>query len=382
MLYVAVDQHAKQLTVSMRNVAGDVILRRQVSTEWGKVRAFWDGNREQSPEGFVVILEVCGLNDWLVALLTAISECQLVLVQAPQRASTKTDRRDADRLGELLWVNRARLAAGQRVSGLRRIVIPSKVDSENRQLTGVRQRLISQRTKVINRIRHILLKHNITQEMPTKGIQTIKATKWLRDLALPEIDRLELDQCLAQWALIDVQKKLLDQRSALRQELDAQAQLLATIPGWKPGNIVRACGPGASVFSSMALSCRIGDASRFDSPKSLSHFWGLTPRCRNSGASTDRLGSITKEGSKMARFVLAQLVLHTLKKDRWMRDWYRRVKNRRGSKIARVAVMRRLTVVIWNMLKHHEPYRCGGPETVRQQRKPEPAAPANPALSS
>ena len=369
MLYVAVDQHAKQLTVSVRNDAGDVILRRQVSTEWGKVRAFWDGIREQSAEGFVVILEVCGLNDWLVALLAAISECQLVLVQAPQRASTKTDRRDADRLGELLWVNRARLAAGQRVSGLKRIVIPSRVDAENRQLTGVRQRLISQRTKVINRIRHILLKHNITQEMPTKGIQTIKATKWLRELSLPEIDRLELDQCLAQWALIDVQKKLLDQRIASRQEQDAQAQRLATIPG-------------ASVFSSLALSCRIGDASRFDSPKSLSHFWGLTPRCRNSGASTDRLGSITKEGSKMARFILAQLVLHVLKKDRWMRDWYRRVKNRRGSKIARVAVMRRLTVVIWNMLKHHEPYRCGGPETVRQQRKPDPAAPANPALSS
>ncbi len=255
------------------------------------------------------------------------------------------------------------------MSGLKRIVIPSKVDAENRQLTGVRQRLITQRTKVINRIRHILLKHNITQEMPTKGIQTIKATKWLRDLVLPEIDRLEMDQCLAQWALIDVQKKLLDQRIASRQEQDAQAQRLATIPG-------------ASVFSSLALSCRIGDASRFDSPKSLSHFWGLTPRCRNSGASTDRLGSITKEGSKMARFILAQLVLHVLKKDRWMRDWYRRVKNRRGSKIARVAVMRRLTVVIWNMLKHHEPYRCGGPETVRQTRRPDPAAPTNPALSS
>jgi transposase len=85
MLYIAVDQHAKQLTVSVRNDAGDVILRRQVSTEWAKVRAFWDGIREQSPEGCVVILEVCGLNDWLVALLTAMPGCQLVLVQAPQR---------------------------------------------------------------------------------------------------------------------------------------------------------------------------------------------------------------------------------------------------------------------------------------------------------
>ena len=203
--------------------------------------------------------------------------------------------------------------------------------------------------------------------MPTKGIQTIKATKWLRELSLPEIDRLELDQCLAQWGLIEVQRKILDQQIALRQADDPQAQLLATLPG-------------ASAFSSLALSCRIGDASRFNSPKSLSHFWGLTPRCRNSGASTDRLGSITKEGSKMARFVLAQLVLHVLKKDRWMKEWYRRIKTRRGSKIARVAVMRRLTVVIWNMLRHQQPYRCGGPTAVRPS-KPDLVQETSPALS-
>ena len=34
MLYLAIDQHRKQLTVNLRNEAGDVILKRQVSTEW------------------------------------------------------------------------------------------------------------------------------------------------------------------------------------------------------------------------------------------------------------------------------------------------------------------------------------------------------------
>jgi len=371
MLYVAVDQHAKQLTVSVRDEAGDVVLKRQVSTEWERVRRFWEEIRERSAVlgGFVVILEVCGFNDWLIVMLQEFQCSQIVMVQANERAATKTDRRDANRLGELLWVNRARIAAGQRVPGLKWIVIPSKEDAENRQLTSMRQRIVAQRTKCINRIKHILLKHNILQEMPTKGIQTIKATKWLRELSVPEIDRLELDQCLAQWALIEAQKKQIDQRIASRQEQDAQAQLLATLPG-------------ASTYSSLALSCRIGDASRFDSPKSLSHFWGLTPRCRNSGASTDRLGSITKEGSKVARFILGQLVLHVLKKDRWMREWYRRIKLRRGSKIARVAVMRQLTVVMWNMLRHREPYQCGGPEAVRQRRKPGPATPTNPALTS
>ena len=41
MLYIGIDQHRKQLTVCIRNEQGDIILRRQVSTEWDRVRAFW-----------------------------------------------------------------------------------------------------------------------------------------------------------------------------------------------------------------------------------------------------------------------------------------------------------------------------------------------------
>jgi len=42
MLYVGIDQHRKQLTTNVRDESGNVILRRQVSTEWQKVRAFFD----------------------------------------------------------------------------------------------------------------------------------------------------------------------------------------------------------------------------------------------------------------------------------------------------------------------------------------------------
>ena len=67
MLYLAIDQHRKQLTVNLRNEQGDVLVKRQVSTEWPRVRSFLEEVREASaPEGgFVAILEVCGFNDWL-----------------------------------------------------------------------------------------------------------------------------------------------------------------------------------------------------------------------------------------------------------------------------------------------------------------------------
>lgn len=48
MLYLAIDQHAKQLTVNLRNEQGEVLLRRQVSTRWKLVREFFRRLKEQA----------------------------------------------------------------------------------------------------------------------------------------------------------------------------------------------------------------------------------------------------------------------------------------------------------------------------------------------
>ncbi|MCX7422441.1 MAG: hypothetical protein NT013_23255, partial [Planctomycetia bacterium] len=98
MFYVAVDQHSKQLTVSVRDEAGDVVLRRQVSTEWERVRQFWADIRERSSTagGFVVILEVCGFNDWLVAMVREYASCMAVGL-IPNACSAWLSRRSPSR---------------------------------------------------------------------------------------------------------------------------------------------------------------------------------------------------------------------------------------------------------------------------------------------
>jgi hypothetical protein len=90
----------------------------------------------------------------------------------------------------------------------------------------------------------------------------------------------------------------------------------------------------------------------------LANFLGLTPGSNNSGE-TERLGSITKAGSRMVRLLLAQVILHLLRRDATVRAWYLRIKRRRGSKIARVAVMRRTAVIMWRMLSTGQPWRPG-----------------------
>lgn len=359
MLYLAIDQHRKQLTVNLRNSSGDVILKRQVSTQWERVRAFLEEVRQRSESegGFVTILEVCGFNDWLLKLLTEYGCRETILVQPEKRSKKKTDRRDADQLGEILWVNRERLLAGKKVQGLRRVRLPSAQCAGDRQVTWMRRRLGTQRTRTINKIKHILRKHNLEQECPTKGIDTIKAKKWLAQLSLASIDRLEMDQLLVSWKLWDEQIDRVEIEIAKRQPKSQTAGILATIPG-------------CATYGSLALACRIDPVARFARPGSLPNYWGLTPRCRNSGEATDRLGSITKEGSAMARFILGQVVVHVLRRDPWMKNWYGKIKRRRGAKIARVAVMRRLAAISEQMVKNHEPYVIGGPAARKHAAQP------------
>ena len=354
MLYLAIDQHRKQLTVNLRDESGEILVRRQVSTRWDRVREFFEWLQTKSDEqgGFVTILEVCGFNQWLLEMLDEYGCRETVLIQPTGRSRLKTDHRDANELGELLWVNRQRLLGGQKPQGIRRILPPTPEDAGNRQVTELRRRLGALQTQTVNKIRHILRKHNLEQECPTKGIDTKAAKKWLAELSLSTIDRLEMDQLLDQWRLWEAQLEEVNMTIEARQENHETACLIATMPG-------------AGTYTSLALASRIGSIDRFPTPDSLANYWGLTPGCHSSGE-TERMGSITKRGSKMARFLLGQMVLHTLRKDPYMKNWYKKIKKRRGSKIARVAVMRRLATILWHMLTHRQPYVCGGPPEVKR----------------
>jgi len=181
MFYLGIDQHRKQLTVNLRNEQGDVVSKRQVSTQWDRVRKFFEELRElaQPEGGFVAVVEVCGFNNWLLKMLDEYDCRETVLIQPDKRSKKKTDRRDAATLSQTLWVNRERLLAGMPCHGFRRVAPPSKKDGENRELTTLRKRMGTIFTRTINKVHRILLKHNLQQECPTKGIQTKKARRWL-----------------------------------------------------------------------------------------------------------------------------------------------------------------------------------------------------------
>jgi transposase len=267
----------------------------------------------------------------------------VILIQPDQRKKCKTDRRDAAALSELLWVNRDRLLQGKPVRGLRQVDIARGADQENRRLTTLRKDAGQARTRLVNQIRHILRRHNLQWQMPTKKFPSKSGLAWLQQLALPALDRLEMNHLLADLEQVQQRRQELEQLIAQRCGVSAEAVLLSSMPG-------------VSYFTAVSLACRVGRVERFPRAHSLANYWGLTPGCRNSGENNQRLGSITKAGSSMARWLLAEMTINVLRRDARLREWFKRLKRRRGASIARVAVMRKLATIIWHMLSKRMTY--------------------------
>ena len=346
MMYVGIDQHKRHLTICIRDEQGNILVRRQVSTEWSKVISFLEWLKAQSKDhgGFAAVIEVCGFNGWLIDQLKCF-DCQRVyLIAPPPQIRQKTDRRDAARLSELLWINRYRIAAEERLVQISAVYQPTPQEQYDRQLTHLRHRLGGELTRVKNSIQGILRRHNQEQECPAKGMFTQKGLRWLKEVQLPEMDQVELDTRLEEYEL---HKRHLD---AVKRQITARAALNKDIPLLRTLHKL-------GVYTALALSAHIGPVERFPKARSLANFFGLTPGCRNSGQS-DRPGSITKAGHPFVRFLLGQAVLQALRSDPGLRKWYRGIKRRRGSKIARVAVMRRMCEALWHMLRHRRPYQA------------------------
>jgi len=345
MLYLGIDQHKDQLTINLRNEQGDVTQKGQIKTVHADIDDFFDKLRKKARKhrGFMAIVEVCGFNDWLLAKLEQAGCSEIVVIQPDNFAVNKTDKRDANALCELLWNNRKRLAGGKRPNGIRRIFPASPEEAQIRQLSNFRQHLVTQRTKIINKIKGIINKHNMAQDAPTKLYDTKKFRQWIATVPLPVVDRFEVNTHLESWNLYDKQILAVGEEILNRSETNKDMFRLNRIPG-------------ISIMGAITLLSRIGDIKRFKTPGSLANYFGLTPGCHNT-AGKHRVGGITKRGSAVARQVLNFAVIHVLRKDLEMKAWHKGIKKRRGAKTARVAVMRKLATIIWHMLRWGKPYQ-------------------------
>jgi transposase len=306
-LYLAIDQHKNHLTINIRNEQGDVMQKGQISTKPDDIDDFFVAfaKKARKHRGYMAVVEVCGFNDWLLEKFKKTSCSEIVVIQPEQSAVNKTDKRDADALGTLLWNNRRRLQGGQRPNGIRRIFPADPADAQVRQLANFRQHLVKQRTRIVNKIKGIINKHNLSHDAPTENYATQKFKQWIKTVVLPDVDRFEVNLNIQTWELYD--KQILEVEAELVKRSEASKAKMSDVYCLKAI-------PGISAMGAITLLSRIGDIKRFKNPDSLANYFGLTPGCHNTGGK-HRIGGITKRGNAIARQVLNFAVIHITRKD-------------------------------------------------------------------
>lgn len=111
--------------------------------------------------------------------------------------------------------------------------------------------------------------------------------------------------------------------------------------------------PGVGIQTSAAFAAAIDEADRFRQSRNAGAYFGLVPRRHQSGE-LDWTGRITKQGDSMVRKLLyeaANSILTRSRKSFALKTWAMKVARRRGLKKARVALARRLAVIMHAMLR-------------------------------
>jgi transposase len=233
----------------------------------------------------------------------------------------KTDRQDAQLILRLLLEDR-----------FPRVWVPSPENRDLRQLLWHRHRMVQARTRIMNQLQAVALneglrcKKKLWREAGREQLDSFKLAPWAsrrrRDL-LELLDRLS--------------PTIAELTQAIEQEVEKcpEAQRLQTHPG-------------VGFLTALAFVLIIGRAERFQCGKQIASYLGLVPSEESSG-DRRRLGHITKQGNSLLRFLLVEAAQVTVRSDPEWRSKYFHLAMRRGRKIAKVAMARRLAVRLYWM---------------------------------
>jgi transposase len=123
---------------------------------------------------------------------------------------------------------------------------------------------------------------------------------------------------------------------------------------------------GINVYSALLIRSEIGSITRFQHYKKLVSWAGIAPSLHQSG-SIEYHGRITKQGSRMLRWVMVEAARVAVNHDDRMRAFYERVKNRRGDQKAIIAVANKMLKITWFMLTRREPYESRNEKRYQQR---------------
>ncbi len=247
----------------------------------------------------------------------------------------KTDRNDAAGLAQIM-----------RIGWFKQVRIKSRDSYQIRSLLVARETLVRIRVKIENEIRGLLRTFGVLFGKRVGGFEG-RAD----EIIAGELD-VSPEMRLIAGALMKARSSVLDQIRLLDKRLMAIAKTTPTARLFMTA-------PGVGVITALSVASAFDNASRFKHSSSAGAYLGLTPRRYESGE-TSRNGRISKQGSCMTRkhlYEAATTLLTRNLKFSTLKAWGMKIAKASGFKKARIAVARKIAVILHAMWKTNTPFR-------------------------
>jgi len=312
-------------------------------------RRLWRGQCPTNPEQISVLvrrhagsdarigIETGAMTPWLVHELRNLGLEVVCLDARHARAAlemqiNKTDQNDAEGLAQIV-----------RTGWYRSVHVKSFDSHRARALLGARTQLIGMTTRLSNHIRGVLK----TFGLLPGAMRGLPFDRKVEALLLDRSDvALIIRPMLVAWRQLREQIAVFDKAIRVLVRSNSACWLLISVPG-------------IGVLSALAYVSTVEDPARFGRSRSVGAHLGLTPRQYQSGE-VDRSGRISRWGDTLARTLLyeaAGVILSRVKRASSLKDWARAIAKRSGNGKARVALARKLSVILHSVWRSGEPFR-------------------------
>jgi len=332
--YVGLDVSQKTTAICVVDTAGHRLWRGQCASVPEQIE---QTVRRQAGDDAQIGIETGPMTPWLVHELRGRGLKVACLDARHARAAlkmqlNKTDQNDAEGLAQIV-----------RTGWYRSVHVKSLEAHHARALLGARAQLVGMTTRLSNHIRGVLKTFGILPGA-MRGLpfeRRVEALLTDRSDVAPVVRPM-----LAAWRQLREQIATFDKAVRALVKASPTCRLLMSVPG-------------IGAVSVLAYVSTVEDPGRFSRSRAVGAHLGLTPRQYQSGE-VDRHGRISRCGDTLARTLLyeaAVVILHRVKRASSLKDWALAIAKRSGMGKARVALARKLSVILHSVWRSGEPFR-------------------------
>jgi transposase len=330
MMYVGIDLHRRRSHIVALEEDGSERLSRRIGNDPAAFLGLL-GELEGEVE---VALEAAYGWEWLADLLdeagVGLHLAHPLGTKAIAAARVKTDAVDAATLAHLL-----------RCELLPEAYVAPRELRDLRELLRHRIAITQLRTALKNRVHALLARHGVPVRRSDLFGRGGRA--FLAGLPLREPQRRRIESLLVLIDAIDGEVAQAAAEIELLARADPRVEVLTQLPG-------------IGRYTALLVIAEVGEVGRFPGPRQLCSYAGLAPRVRSSDAKT-RLGHISRQGSPHLRWALVEAAQHAARAKGPLRASFEQIARRRGTKVAKVALARKLLTLCYFGLRDGE-IRC------------------------